>query len=318
MLRVAFAQNARGGWRDSDAQLIGKTAHAVLEELVRSGAIWNAGERATAHARFSAELARVAGNREVRKARVQAARLRKLVEQLHSLLEGAGADAATLCEQELVARDGALKGVVDLVIDSPDLHAVVDYKTGAVVDDEGEPLAHYIAQLRIYAVLEQERSGRWPTRGVLLRFGGQAVEIALVPEECDAEAQAAIEAREAFNRITGRVPPANPGAQTCRYCSFAARCAPFWEAASQDWQGRGAVRGVVEWVEASAAGGVTVALRDAIGTQTGDAIVRRLPLTPTLSAVRPGDALAIAGVWLDSEARLVADRSVSFAVVQAA
>jgi hypothetical protein len=316
-LRVAFSQSAPRPGPPSDPQIVGEAAHAVLAWMVQSGAIHASDAPAIADARLSEEIARRAPGREIRRARPAAARARKLVGQVQALLTEAGHEAETLTETSLTACDGALHGIIDLIIDSRRLHAVVDYKTGPVTDDAGEVLEHYGTQLQLYAVLEHERSGRWPTRGMLLRFGGAPVPVDLDPGQCEHAAIVAIEAMTAYNALAGRVPPGSPSEGTCGLCAFAPVCPSFWEAVSPSWSGRGAVRGIVEWAEESAAGGLTVALAEAHGTQEGDVVVRRLPGDHREGGVPPvGAELAICGVRRDTVGRLSADRSARWAVLE--
>jgi RecB family exonuclease len=315
-LRVAFKQHAAGPGTPSDPQIVGEAAHATLAWVVQSGKIYSPDAAAAADARFWAELAERAPGREIRRARPAAARVRKLVGQLRELLDEAGHDAKTLCETSLRACDGALRGKVDLIIDSEKLHAVVDYKTGPVMDDAGDVLEDYATQLQLYAVLEHERSGRWPGRGMLLRFGGAPVHVGLDPFECEQAATGAVEALAAYNELAGRVPPASPSERVCDLCAFAPSCPAFWEAVSHGWSGRGAVRGIVQWVEASAAGGLTVALAGVHGTLDGDVVLRRLPDDWDHPAIRVGAELAIRGVRGDADGRLVPDRSARWVVLE--
>ncbi len=318
-LRVAFRQHAPRRGPPSDPQIVGEAAHSTLAWLVQSGEIYSRDAAAVADERFWEELGERAHGREIRRARPAAARARKLVGHLRELLAEAGPGAETLCETPLRAGDGALHGIVDLIIDSEQLHAVVDYKTGPVMDDAGDVLEDYATQLQLYAVLEHQRSGRWPTRGILLRFGGAPVHVDLDPSECEQAATLAIEALAAYNALAGRVPPASPSERVCDRCAFAPACPAFWDAVSAAWSGRGAVRGIVEWVEASAAGGLTVALTGAHGTQDGDLVIRRLPADDADDAALPvGAELAIRGVRGDAEGRLVADRSARWAVLEPA
>lgn len=309
MLRVAFGQSSRGPRPPSDAQIVGDAVHAVLADLVESGAIRDGEHLHRLDDRFYAALAERAPGREVRRARPATARLKKVVQHVRTLLERAGPEVETLCEKRLLARRGALQGVVDLVVCSTSVHAVVDYKTGTVLDDEGEMLAHYRTQLALYAVLEGERSGSWPSRGVLLRFGGAPVSVELSPQGCSAAADNAVRALSRYNEFAGTTPPASPGEFACRFCNFAPRCEAFWQAVSPGWQIPGAVRGTVAWTELSAVGGMTVGLRDVEGTLDRDVVARRLPFDG-LDEPPEGAVLAICGVTPDADGRLVASKAV--------
>jgi CRISPR/Cas system-associated exonuclease Cas4 (RecB family) len=314
-LRVAFKQHAAKSAAKSDAQIVGDALHAAMASFAAAREFERDDGVALVEARFSAELKKRAPGREVRGARPAAARLKKLAVRIVELLGEAGVGATTLSETYLEARDGAIHGIVDLIIDSHLLHAIVDYKTGPATDEAGEVLEYYATQVQLYAVLEHERSGRWPSRGVLLRFGGPPLSIDIEPARCEETAVRAEEALAAYNALAGTVPPASPSESACMFCSFGPRCPAFWEAISPDWQGRGAVRGRVAWVEISAAGGLTVGLDEACGSLAGNVVIRRLD-PQLLPGVDPpvGAELAVCGVHPDTDGRLVADKSARIAV----
>jgi RecB family exonuclease len=307
-LRLAFGQHAPKPAVASDPQIIGDALHATMASLVNEGAFTGSDVVERADQRFWTELTEQAPEREVAGARVASARLRKLVARVGELLQEAGAGTLALPEQHLIARGGALHGVVDLIIESDSVHAVVDYKTGSVVDEEGEVLEQYSIQLQLYAVLEQERSGSWPSRAVLLR-GGKQVTVDVDPSACEQTAAQAVLARDAYNSLAGSVPPANANESSCLFCSFASRCPAFWGALSPSWQGRGAVRGQVAWAQASSAHGLTVGLDSASGTVTGSVVVRGIGESLLdASEVQPGGELVVYGVRPDRNGQLVPDK----------
>lgn len=310
-LRVAFKQHAARPAAKSDAQIIGDCLHIALAECIRVGELVGEDAARLVEKRFVDELERQAPGREVRGARVAVARLKRIVARVLELTREAGVGAVTLSEEVLGARNGAIQGVVDLIIDSERLHVIVDYKTGHTVDEDGEVLPHFRVQLQLYAVLEYDRSGRWPESGVLLRFGGPPVSVSIEPVTCETIAEEAVEALAGYQALTGTVPPANAGEATCRFCAFAPRCPAFWEAISPTWT-RGAVRGSVARAESSAAGGLTVWLEEASGSHEGTVVIRRLnegSLTLTVGA-----QLAVCGVHADADGRLLPDRSAQVAL----
>ena len=315
-LRVAFKQHAAMPAARSDAQIIGDCLHLVLAESIKGGELGGEDAARLIEKRFATELERQAPGREVRGARVAAARLRRIVARILELTSEAGLGAVTLSEEALSARNGAIRGVVDLIIDSERLHVIVDYKTGQTVDEDGEVLPHFQVQLQLYAVLEHDRSGRWPESGVLLRFGGPPVSVNVEPLSCEAVADKAVEALASYQALEGTVPPANPSEVTCRFCAFAPRCPAFWEAISPSWA-RGAVRGRVARAEASAAGGLTVWLEGASGSHDGSVVIRRLSdENLDVDALPVGAQLAVCGVHSDADGRLLPDRSAQVALQQ--
>jgi hypothetical protein len=71
----------------------------------------------------------------------------------------------------------------------------------------------------------------------------------------------------------------------------------------------------VEWIEVSAAGGLTVGLREASGTYNGNVVVRRFSASHGDGcSLEVGAPMAICGVRGDTDGRLVADRSARYAL----
>lgn len=313
-LRVAFKQHATGSAVPSDAQIVGNSLHAALKDFVKEREFEREDSLLLIESRFLSQLEERAPGREVLGVRLAAARLKRMAGRVTELIAEAGDSAVTLSEQYLEARDGRLQGVVDLIIDSQAVHLIVDYKTGQAIDEAGNVVEQFATQLRLYAVLEHERSGRWPQRGVLLRFGGPAVSVDLDPAECQRTADRLLAALVAYNALAGTVPTGNASEATCMFCSFAPYCPAFWGAISPSWA-RGAIRGRVLWVETSAGDTLTIRLEGASGSYEG--IVTILGLTERqLSSGPPavGDELVICGVRPDSDGRLHPDRAARVAV----
>jgi CRISPR/Cas system-associated exonuclease Cas4 (RecB family) len=302
-LRVAFAQSSAAAGQQSDAQLIGDAAHAVLARLIAPGPPF--GDR-LAHlvADFEDVLEQMANGRKVRGARAAAARLKNLATHAIALVDDAGEPVELRCEQRLTGREGTLNGIVDLSVVGPRMHAVVDYKTGKVLDEDGLLAAHLRDQLALYCVLERERTGEWPDRAIILRFGGAPIEWVVDDQRCEQAASEVEMLRGQYLQHLGRTPPASPSPGHCRQCSFAARCEPFWNATDERWAETVlAVRGTVDWTQRTSTGTITVRLIDVEGTTSGDAVIQGL--TPEKhSDVSPGSRLALAGLWSDRDGLL--------------
>ena len=308
-LRVAFAQAAPAPGPKTDAQLIGDAAHATLADLMRPGPPFEA-RLARVSADFLAVLDSLSAGRPVRRARPAAARLRNVAARAVAVVSEAAEPAEIRCERRLEGRAGLLTGILDLTVFSPALHAVVDYKTGGVLDEEGELAGHLQDQLALYCILEQERTGRWPDRAIILRFGGSPVEWTVDQAAAQRVADEALQLREDYLQYVGACPPASPSPATCTHCVFAPRCEAFWEAITPEWATDVvAVRGVVLWAERSSAGGITVCLADAEGTVAGEIVVQQIPESFSESDVAPGTRLALAGLWSDRDGLLNAGSS---------
>lgn len=308
LLRVAFAQSSSGFGEKADAQLIGDAAHATLAALIQPGPPFE--ERLGSLGQsFHSALADLAGERPVRRSRPAAARLANVASRAVSLVDEAGEAVELRCEQPLSSHAGRLSGLIDLTVRSSSLHAVVDYKTGAVMDDEGALASHLQDQLALYCVLERERSSHWPDRAVILRFGGSPVEWPVDADRCEEVANDALDLRDRYLEHLGSPPPASPAPSVCRHCAFAPRCDAFWEALGTDWQEPVAVRGRVVWSERSAAGGLTVKLEDVEGTRTGHVVVQGLTAELDGWEIEAGHRLALVGLWVDRDDNLNGGRS---------
>jgi hypothetical protein len=153
---------------------------------------------------------------------------------------GATASSSTTREIEITASGGKLRGKIDM-LRGDDLF---DYKTGNIFEDDEISGASavkpaYVRQLRIYAWLARSSTGQWVKRGLLYPLAGAPVEVAIVPAECDAEANDAIALLDAYNAavIAGTDPTAmaSPSPDSCRWCPFKPFCAAFWAAVKPDW-----------------------------------------------------------------------------------
>jgi hypothetical protein len=87
-------------------------------------------------------------------------------------------------------------------------------------------------QLRLYAAIIAEATGRWPIRGEVVAASGQTMCVPLVPTACDAEVNAALAALDDLNLglAAGAAPEtlARPGEGSCSGCPFQVLCPAFW------------------------------------------------------------------------------------------
>jgi hypothetical protein len=135
-------------------------------------------------------------------------------------------------ERRFEARGGRLVGRPDYY----DGHTLTEYKSS--LPDPAWPHAAAITdsfqrQLRLYAVIIADTSGRWPDRGRVVAASGQTLEVAIDPAACDAEANAALAALDNLNaRLDGVAAPeqlAEPGVPACSGCPFQILCPGFWQ-----------------------------------------------------------------------------------------
>jgi hypothetical protein len=87
-------------------------------------------------------------------------------------------------------------------------------------------------QMRLYAAIIGNATGRRPTNARIVAASGQTMGIPINPAECDAEAEAALGALHSLNaKLAAEAHPesiASPGAANCVGCPFKMICPPFW------------------------------------------------------------------------------------------
>jgi hypothetical protein len=128
-------------------------------------------------------------------------------------------------EEPLQSADGLLVGTADLVVRGRN-HWIADLKTGAVRDREtGEPRPDYLRQVKLYALMEFDQVGHWPTEGWLVSLHGQDVRFDLDLAECRS---VAMEARGVAGRLVAGDETLTPSAQACRWCRKVAICPAPW------------------------------------------------------------------------------------------
>jgi DNA helicase-2/ATP-dependent DNA helicase PcrA len=139
--------------------------------------------------------------------------------------EEASGEKPTDVEREFGVSVGLnrVRGRFDRVDETPDGLVIVDYKSSDVTDQKkADERARESLQLKIYALAQQEMTGRLPAR-VELRFLESGLTGRHKPAAEDLrEARAAIE--DAARGIRWRQFGATPGYQTCRYCPYNQIC----------------------------------------------------------------------------------------------
>jgi CRISPR/Cas system-associated exonuclease Cas4 (RecB family) len=143
-------------------------------------------------------------------------------------------------EEWFYAAKGRLVGKPDLVEDE----IIVDFKTGNVYEygDADVVKGIYVRQLQFYAYLVEERTGRWPVRGVLFPMDAPPVEVNLNAEECQRNAVEALEMLESYNgqiATAGNASDlAKPSPETCKWCEYQIVCPAFWQVSDGSWGSR--------------------------------------------------------------------------------
>jgi hypothetical protein len=131
--------------------------------------------------------------------------------------------------------DGLIGGLVDLVTRDAQGVSLHDYKSGGVLQLDGEVKADYSDQLKLYAAVYADMHGVWPTRLFLVPLRGDPLAVPFERDECDLLAE---EARGVIRTIISAVSDAGdrglqaqlarPSGAGCRSCAYRPICSPYW------------------------------------------------------------------------------------------
>ncbi|MDB5203578.1 MAG: hypothetical protein JWQ27_2987 [Ferruginibacter sp.] len=136
-------------------------------------------------------------------------------------------------ERWFESKDKVIGGKIDLVIEKEELTEILDFKTGAitqdVLDDDGEVSsdikAEYKEQLKLYAYLFFENTGRFPTQLSLVDLAKQKFIVPFSENECKAIfEEAKLLLRSTNSCIDRGTFTANPKETNCRYCLYRPAC----------------------------------------------------------------------------------------------
>ncbi|MEO7329753.1 MAG: PD-(D/E)XK nuclease family protein [Minicystis sp.] len=158
-------------------------------------------------------------------------RLADVVEMRRTLEWGVG--ISTHAERKLTSRDGLLWGQVDAYFMSPEGIDLVDYKSGAILEDD-EPKRDYGDQLYFYAYLIHDIYEYYPRSLSLVGRDGGTVQVPPSPARSLALANDVRATLARYNDLVSRARPleelANPSSEACLFCDRKAICNKFWSA----------------------------------------------------------------------------------------
>lgn len=147
-------------------------------------------------------------------------------------------------EKWFESQDKLIGGYIDLVIEKGNSAEIVDFKTGAItqdcLDDEGETFSdvknEYKEQLRLYAYLYFENTGKFPTRLSLVDLAKRKFSVGISEEECKSifdEAKNLL--RTTNDCISTKSFSANPKEENCKYCLYRPACSFFQKKLETDF-----------------------------------------------------------------------------------
>lgn len=223
--------------------------------------------------------------------------------------------SGTMREKDLSAMDGRLVGKPDVVLPGE----IRDYKSGNIFETtaDGSQIVKqgYVRQLRLYGHLVHTTSGQCPSKGKLLPMQGEAVEIDLGPNTCQAAAEEAVNLLDTFNErlatASGPNDLATPSPHACRWCQFKAICPVFWANVDESWAGdlgSAAVRGNLASPPATIHNGRAFSL--AVEVMNGTVAAGALTIAPLNTTVheldhfRDGDGVRIVNLYQRSDSQL--------------
>lgn len=139
-------------------------------------------------------------------------------------------------EKWFESKDKLLAGKIDLVIITGNESEIIDFKTGAitedVLDDSGEVFLEvkeeYKTQLKLYAYLYFENTGKFPTTLSLVDLAKQKFTVDFSQSECMAIFEEAKILLHSTNASIGKGTfAANPTQANCKYCLYRPACSFF-------------------------------------------------------------------------------------------
>lgn len=131
------------------------------------------------------------------------------------------------------SKDKLIGGKIDLVIEDKSETEILDFKTGAitqdVLDDDGEinseVKSEYKEQLKLYAYLYFENTGKFPTQLSLVNLSNQKFTVDFSEQECNSIFE---EAKSLLNSTNNCIDKgtfsANTTEENCKYCLYRPAC----------------------------------------------------------------------------------------------
>ncbi len=310
-LRAAFARSGSHDGSFSAAATIGTLVHAVFEELVRTGAIrgddwssraddlWDAGLRRAA-AEAAVRLRHAVDPMEWPDLNLKRARLRRSLGRLRSMILSLPAGSKLHPEEPLQALGRRLQGTADLIVRGP-RSMIIDYKSGAILDDLELPRESYVRQLHLYALMEHETTGDWPDELVLMPLTGEPMRIPASPDVSLGLGQDAVRLLTEYEARVPGAQPATVAVEVCSTCPYSVDCPSFWAAYDASWgPWLIAVQGALEWIQRSN-GMATMAVLD--GKGNSPTIVRGVNVLehPELEGAEHGTLVAVTGLVAEDD-----------------
>ena len=162
-------------------------------------------------------------------------------------------------EKWFESKDKLIAGKIDLVIEAGEEIEIIDFKTGAItqdaLNDAGETFSEvkeeYTEQLKLYAYLYYENTGRFPAAFSLVDLAKQKFSVSFSQSECNSIFAEAKKLLHSTNESIGKGTfAAKPTEANCKYCLYRPACIFFLKKLETDYSFNdvsGLVRNVVKY-----------------------------------------------------------------------
>jgi len=136
-------------------------------------------------------------------------------------------------EKWFESKDNLIGGKIDLIVENGNSAEIIDFKTGAVMqdylDDEGEIISdvktEYKEQLKLYAYLYFENTNNFPTSLSLVDLTKKKFSVEFSEEECKTIFDEAKSLLCKTNRcVNENIFSANPTETNCKFCLYRPAC----------------------------------------------------------------------------------------------
>jgi len=147
-------------------------------------------------------------------------------------------------EKWVESKDKLISGKIDLVIEIGQETEILDFKTGAItqdiLDDTGEIFSEikdeYKEQLKLYAYLYFENTGKFPTQLFLVDLAKQKFAVPFSQSECISTFEEAKKLLDTTNAsISTQTFNASPSEANCKYCLYRPACSYYLKLIETDY-----------------------------------------------------------------------------------
>ena len=141
-------------------------------------------------------------------------------------------------ELHLKTLDGKIAGKVDYIRNNEFGIEIIDYKTGAIFEEDSVIKDDYQIQLKMYAGIYYEVYEVFPSKLLVVGLNGEEYPVEFSKEECS---ELLLRAKKIFNEINLSILNydstdvlAQPSLDNCKYCQYRPACRKYWNDLTTD------------------------------------------------------------------------------------